>query len=397
MKAMVAIPLCVLITAASGCVIGVSDSGFSTFDEFDDEDDKGVQVDKSAERTETLALDLDLGQALDLDLSYGDIEVKASDEGGPRLQATIHASGRTLEEARAVLARYDLEVEHGADAITVRLVGEPLVVRDGKMRMELGAHADFVVRVPDGTAIDARSGSGDIRAKGTLGALRLETGYGSVSIEQASGHLEAKSGSGNVRADQVEADEIELTSGYGDVRLGEARAQRIELKSGSGNVRIEAAEADEIELDTEYGSVHVRAAIGAVHARSGSGDVRLHDVEGSVDATSGYGTVEIAGVVTGLSASSGSGNVEARIRSGSRNDADWTLTSSYGSVVLEVPANFGCQLDARTGYGSVECDFPVTIEAGKKKSEGKLKGRVGKGGGTVTLSSGSGDVVLRKL
>lgn len=35
---------------------------------------------------------------------------------------------------------------------------------------------------------------------------------------------------------------------------------------------------------------------------------------------------------------------------------------------------------------------PIAIEAGKKKGEDRLKGTVGSGGGTVKLSSGSGDV-----
>ena len=54
-------------------------------------------------------------------------------------------------------------------------------------------------------------------------------------------------------------------------------------------------------------------------------------------------------------------------------------------------------LDARTSYGAVECDFPVTIEAGKRRGEGRLQGTIGAGGGTVRLSSDSGDVALKKL
>jgi DUF4097 and DUF4098 domain-containing protein YvlB len=275
-------------------------------------------------------------------------------------------------------------------------VGEPLRVHEGGTNIVLGAHVDYSATVPIGTALCASTQSGDIRTTGELGRCHLETDYGNVVLESARGDVNARSGSGDVSAGRVEAGRIELSSDYGDVSLREARAQRVSCKTSSGNVSIEAAVAEALELSTDYGNVHAKGSAGEVRAHSGSGDVRLHGVRGAIAADSDYGSVEVDGELAGLRATSGSGDVRVRADEKSRADSGWTLASDYGSVVLRVPAGFGCVLDARTDYGSVECDFPITVEAGKRKGENKLKGTVGSGGGTVKLSSGSGDVALKK-
>ena len=65
-------------------------------------------------------------------------------------------------------------------------------------------------------------------------------------------------------------------------------------------------------------------------------------------------------------------------------------------MLLRVPEGFDCRVHARTGSGEVECDLPVVVEAGQRKNDTHLLGQIGSGGGQVRLSSGSGDVALRR-
>jgi hypothetical protein len=62
-----------------------------------------------------------------------------------------------------------------------------------------------------------------------------------------------------------------------------------------------------------------------------------------------------------------------------------------------VPAEFACMLDLETKWGDAECAFEVVVPAGGSPQNGRLAGKVGTGGATVRLVSGSGDVALRKL
>ncbi len=379
----------VVLTFSFGCQIG-HDGGSSS----------SVVLGHQARREEVRPLELMPEDVLDLRTTYGRIEVVAG-TGRPELRATLHAGGRTAEEAKAVLDRYRLEIVRGPNGPRAELVGEPLELLDGSIHMELSVHADFVATVPVGTRVAADSGSGDIVTRGVLGGLRLDTQYGSITIDEARGDVHAKSGSGDVEVARLDCKtpgpgKAELESGYGCVRVQQAHAGRVSCVSGSGDIRVGSAEVDSLELTTGYGSVNVEQAGGAVRAKSGSGDVRLEGVRGAITAESGYGKVEIEGVITALDATSGSGDVRVKAHAESRVERDWKLSSSYGAVVLEVPEGFACVLDADTSFGSVECDFPVTIEAGKRKGDRGLKGTIGAGGGAVRLSSGSGDVALKK-
>lgn len=384
-RALLALPLAL---AAAACRIELPGSFVSGSE---------VRLREEASREEVRALELAPGDVLELATSFGRIEVVGSSDDRSELRATLHANGRTREEAEAVLARYRLELERSSGGLRVELAGEALNVRMGASQLELSAHADFLATVPLGTPLVARSGSGDLVTRGALGVLRLETGYGNVSIEEARGGVRAESGSGDVTVERLVQGEAELSSSYGDVFVAEAEARRVACTSGSGDIRVDAARAERLELSTRYGAVHVRRAAGDIRAASDSGDVRLHDVRGAVEARSDYGLVEVDGILSALDAWSGSGSVRVHAREGSRVESGWELDSSYGNVVLEAPADLACVLDARTGYGKVACDFPVRIEGGKKGSEHVLKGTIGAGGGTLTLTSSSGDVVLRKL
>lgn len=358
-----------------------------------------MNLDQRAERNETHALTLAPGQTLELFTSYGSIEVHAVEGAAPSLQARVRASGRTREEAELVLARYQLILESRAGALRVELRGEPLEIREGLVHFSQAACVDFVATVPSGAPLVADTGSGDITTHGVLGACTLETDYGSLKLGGARGEVQATSGSGDVSVRDLEGEHVYVGSEYGDVRAFGVRASgALTLESGSGDVVLERAQAATIELTTDYGSVTLADGRGAVTAHSGSGDVRLAGASGAVKASSDYGTVTIDGVLSGLAASSGSGSVSALARAGSAHTSEWRLSSDYGSVTLSVPATFAGTLDARTDYGSIECDFPITLEAGKKKKDdGTLRGTIAGGGAPISLRSGSGDVALKKL
>ena len=81
----------------------------------------------------------------------------------------------------------------------------------------------------------------------------------------------------------------------------------------------------------------------------------------------------------------------------SRVDPAWSLSSSFGSVIVWVPEGFDCDLDASTDFGAVESDFALLSEAGKRQGDSSLKGKIGAGGATVTLRTSSGKVALKKL
>jgi hypothetical protein len=59
-----------------------------------------------------------------------------------------------------------------------------------------------------------------------------------------------------------------------------------------------------------------------------------------------------------------------------------------------LPSETGAEIDFRSVNGSVNSDLPITV-IGEVK-QGQLRGRVGDGGPTITITSVNGGVTLRR-
>ncbi|WP_263372211.1 DUF4097 family beta strand repeat-containing protein [Granulicella cerasi] len=175
---------------------------------------------------------------------------------------------------------------------------------------------DYELRVPRNSALNLRSGSGDIESNGGVGRF-----------------IAASSGSGNIRAHQIHG-AAQLEAGSGDIELEETAPGNVKARSGSGNIRIHGYSGS---LDLRAGSGEIEAdghLEGASSASSGSGNIRLH-VGGNAQFR--------------LEAATGSGSIRAHMPGVDQNGDDGnrhhlTATVNSGSAPLSL----------RTGSGDIE-------------------------------------------
>lgn len=387
---------------------------------------------EKAERTDTLPLKLAEGGTLAIDLSHGDVVVHADAVGEPRVVAKITAYGKTTDAAQLDLDATKLVVEETSAGARLHLAGEPVERRSSGLTTIMRPSADLELHVPKDVHFTVALGSGDIRTHGPIGASRLKSSYGDVQVESATGDLELDSSSGKVELGGASgAKRVTLHSSYGDLAAQHVEADEVQLDSSSGTVRLADSSGKRIELRSSYGDVSARHVAGELVAKTSSGDVKVEDLRGATATlTSGYGDVLLDGFQGDLSAStssgtvavkgftgtcelkssygdvraegridrlqarSNSGSVRVRALSGSTLEGDWKLASGYGDVELMVPAGLSFELVAKTGYGSLDVQVPVTVPAGGFKNERKLEGRVGDGGKRIELTTSSGNVRL---
>ena len=218
----------------------------------------------------------------------------------------------------------------------------------------LDAHADLDVRVPDGSTVlvylavgevevsnvngdlTVDVGSADIRATSTSGSLVLDTGSGDVELDGARGDVVLDTGSGDVDVQRVSDGELLVDTGSGDVTGGRISVSSLSVDTGSGDVTLSAVSAPEVMVDT------------------GSGEVSLGFEAGPTD----------------LSVDTGSGDVS-----------------------LTLPAAWSGEVELETSSGDIHSDFRVTVE---EMDEDYLRGRIGEGGGSMEIDTGSGDIKLLK-
>ncbi|HET9454195.1 MAG TPA: DUF4097 family beta strand repeat-containing protein [Gemmatimonadaceae bacterium] len=130
-------------------------------------------------------------------------------------------------------------------------------------------------------------------------------------------------------------------------------------------------------------------------AGSVSGDVRVTGAEGDVRVSSVSGDVHLdAPKASRVRASSVSGDVEVRIHELTGSGA-LSFTSVSGNVDVDLPKGVDADVTMRTVSGSMESDFPLTLNG--RMSRRSFEARIGKGGRELEVRTVSGDVRLREV
>ena len=287
---------------------------------------------------------LKVAGAVDLEVQTGSgsITVRTGSVDVVEVHATIKAGGlNALEKVKRIEA--NPPIEQNGNSIRI---GQ---INDDSLRRNVSISYDLVV--PAQTQLRAHSGSGQVTVDGVKGPVTADTGSGGVTINNVGGEVRAHTGSGGIDLDNIQ---------------GMTRAE-----TGSGSIRaMKIAGA----FEGHTGSGHVtlsQAAQGDVHVETGSGSVELDNVRGALRAETGSGNISAAGEATG----------------------SWYVQTGSGSVSLRLPPQAGFDLYAHTGSGSITTDRAITMQGSFNKHE--LRGKVGGGGVSLELRTGSGNITVQ--
>jgi hypothetical protein len=288
-------------------------------------------------------------------------------------------------------------------------------------RAALAAAALFACAAP-AAAQRSFDWNGQIPAGSTV---RVFTQNGTVTVRQASGgqaHIRAvteNAGNGEIRyltgggsggdfrvcavrenaACSDRGIESQGDRGWGRNRHGRAnftvevpRGVVVRVSSGNGDLAVDGATAD-VHAASGNGDVRVGSGAMVVRASTGNGSVLVDGARGPVNATSGNGRVVVSTASGPVNASTGNGRIEVAMAS-LRAAEDMTFSSGNGDVTLTLPAGFGAELEASTGSGAIESDFPMQVQG--RMSSRRMAGTIGGGGRRLRVTTGNGSIHLRR-
>src|SRR5581483_1030051 len=219
----------------------------------------------------------------------------------------------------------------------------------------LEARAEVTVHMPPGARLAIYLGAGDASVSGTQGDILADVDEASVSIDHTVGALDLDTGSGDLIVRDAQGD-MRLDDGSGDVTLSNIRGERLDVDAGSGDIKATSVTYPHARLDLGSGKMDLSGAtLGDVSLDAGSGDVDVAFV--------------------------GPAN-RVRIDAGS------------GDVTLHIPKTFGADVDIDAGSGDVHSDF--ALERHRDDDDSHYSGRIGFGGGTISIDGGSGSIALLK-
>ena len=171
------------------------------------------------------------------------------------------------------------------------------------------------------------------------------------------------------------------------------RNLRVNVGTGNGAVDV-AGTGSDVEASSGNGVVRVSGATGRVDASSGNGEVTVENAGGPVSASTSNGAVKAYTNSGPVNASSGNGDIDVRMGKLAA-PAAMAFRTGNGTVTVALPANFSADLDAETGHGAITSDFPLQISG--RFGTSHMSGTIGSGGPRIHLSSGNGDLILRKI
>jgi hypothetical protein len=174
------------------------------------------------------------------------------------------------------------------------------------------------------------------------------------------------------------------------------RGFNLHFHNRSAKLIVSMPAASDVVAKSGDGSIDIERIAGHVQLRSGDGSIRGRMLGGDVDVNTGDGSIKIDGKLTGLQVHTGDGSVTVHAESGSAPAGDWSITTGDGSVTLEVPDDFGAELDAHTGDGGIRMNDVTLSNVTGALGKHTVRGRLGNGGPAVKVRTGDGSITLRR-
>lgn len=138
--------------------------------------------------------------------------------------------------------------------------------------------------------------------------------------------------------------------------------------------RVEVPSAYDLDLESANGSITITGVRGTINAETANGSIKLADLGGTVRARTA------------------NGSTHATV-SGSRWDGSGlSMITSNGSARLDLPASINAHLKVGSNNGSINVDFPITVQGNIGGRRREIETTLGSGGPTLEVRTSNGSV-----
>src|SRR5947207_6263314 len=222
-----------------------------------------------------------------------------------------------------------------------------------------------------------------LEVKGVNGDVRAVLASGAEAVVNARKHARRSD------PDEVEIKVVESDAGITICAVYPTpRRAREENTCEPGDGWHSSTENNDVKVDFE---VQVPAGV-EFNGQTVNGEMAAEGLEADVRASTVNGSVRVT--TTGLAeASTVNGSVYAQM-----GRANWTdqleFSTVNGGITLILPPKLDTEVRANTVNGDIESDYPLTISG--KFGPRRIRGTIGAGGRTLSLSTVNGEIRLRK-
>ena len=400
-----------------------------------------IQAREEYTRTFDKSLGVQNGQKIWLEHKFGDVVIRAHAQQQVVVHADIRVSAPDSDAAKQYAGRVEILVEPGAE-LSIRTRYPDAQRSFG--RRDVSFSVRYEVTVPETSPLVVRNAFGSVSISGikssseiynSHGEIRFRNGRGTQHIENsfASVNVEGNAGDVTIETTNGSVDASGIT-GAADIRN---RFARVTVDRVSNGVTI-ANNNGAVSVTDSGGAGNVRNSFGSVTVRNFRGDLTIAntngqvdavDVSGSADIRNGFGGVHFADIKRDLTIKTHNSKVE-----GSRVGGAVTVANSFGAIIVDdaggaidihnqngsidayssvrgtcrpitlhtsfsrlsvhLPDNANYHVFAKTSFGHLRSDFPLTVSG--RVSENEVSGTLGSGQCEMRLTNNNGAIEILK-
>lgn len=268
----------------------------------------------------------------------------------------------------------------------------------GEMRSE---EETLTVDAPASRAINIRNANGKTRVLGEDREdieIRIVKSVRADCPDVAAKLLESirlqNSASSDVLEIEVQIPRKCSRHGIAHLELRVPRDTEVALSSTNGKICLEGIDRS-IRARSSNGSVSIREVNGDIDVTTANAKVACRETHGHLRARSSNGKIEVGGHHGSVDASTSNGVIKASIDN--LGAVGITLTTSNGRIALELPENPDADIDIRVENGLIRNDLDLEDQTddAHTSNNGRVRGRVGKGGPPIRLRTSNGTISLR--
>lgn len=305
---------------------------------------------------------------LKVQTSGGSITVEGTRSSGIRVEMYVQANNGndrdiTDKEIEDRLSLYDITIRREGDkVVAIAKLKEP-----NNMNWKKGLSIAFKVFTPRSITTDLKTNGGSIHLASLTGEQNFTTSGGSIHVNELKGTIKGRTSGGSIEATNCSDD--------------------VDLSTSGGSIKAEGM-VGTIRLVTSGGSISLADLNGKIKASTSGGGVRADGIRGDLEASTSGGSIRMKNLAASVKASTSAGSIEADF---SQLGEFVSLTTSAGSVRVNMPLNKGLDLDLRGNKVSIDLkNFDGRMD--KDRVQGTLNG----GGIPVKLTANSGNVYVNQ-
>ena len=220
----------------------------------------------------------------------------------------------------------------------------------------------------------------------------VRNSFGDVSLEQIGGAVEIEDSNGAITIHEIKGSAT-LNTSFGAI---EASGLRKYVRATTGNGRISLSDVGgEVFAKTSFGAVTVQRVNGNLTIENANGQVTANSVKGDATAKTSFAAVTLDDITGHITVDNQNGAVmltAARVPAGCNGIS---VKTSFSPIQVRLPEGAGYTLTARTSFGRINSELPITT-VGQVGGD-SLNGKIGNGACTLSLTNTNGNIEILKL